>query len=67
MARQRTRLHYKKLVDNIIGWLNSDIDDWKDNEITNDPYIAQRNAVADNSRDLKEKIDLYLEGINEFE
>ena len=55
MPRQRTRLHYKKLVDNIIGWLNSDIDDWKDNEITNDPYIAQRNAVADNSRDLKEK------------
>lgn len=66
MARQRTRLHYKKLVDNIIGWLNSDIDDWKDNEITNDPYIAQRNAVADNSRDLKEKIDLYLEGVDEF-
>ncbi len=66
MARQRTRLHYKKLVDNIIGWLNSDIDDWKDNEITNDPYIAQRNAVADNSRDLKEKIELYLEGQDEF-
>ena len=66
MARQRTRLHYKKLVDNIIGWLNSDIDDWKDNEITNDPYIAQRNAVADNSRVLKEKIDLYLEGVDEF-
>ena len=66
MARQRTRLHYKKLVDNIIGWLNSDIDEWKDNEITNDPYIAQRNAVADNSRDLKEKIELYLEGQDEF-
>ena len=66
MPRQRTRLHYKKLVDNIIGWLNSDIDDWKDNEITNDPYIAQRNAVADNSRDLKEKIELYLEGQDEF-
>jgi len=66
VARQRTRLHYKKLVDNIIGWLNSDIDEWKDNEITNDPYIAQRNAVADNSRDLKEKIELYLEGQDEF-
>ena len=66
MARYRTRLHYKNLLDNIIHWLNSDIDDWKDNEITNDPYIAQRNAVADNSRDLKEKIDLYLEGQDEF-
>ena len=66
MARYRTRLHYKNLLDNIIGWLNSDIDDWKDNEITNDPYIAQRNAVADNSRDLKEKIELYLEGQDEF-
>ena len=25
-----------------------------------------KNAVADNSRDLKEKIDLYLEGVDEF-
>jgi hypothetical protein len=66
MPRQRTRLHYKILVDKIIDWLNSDIDDWKDNDIANDPDIAQRNAVADNSRDLKEKIDLYLEGQDEF-
>ena len=27
MPRQRTRLHYKKLVDKIINWLNADIDE----------------------------------------
>jgi len=66
VARHRTRLHYKILVDKIIDWLNGDIDDWRNNEIADDPYIAQRNAVADNSRDLKEKIELYLEGQDEF-
>ncbi len=34
MPRQRTRLHYKKLVDKIIDWLNSDIDDWKDKKFS---------------------------------
>ena len=66
MARLRTRLHYKKLVDNIIGWLNSDIDEWTANDLWNDPKVEIKNAVADNSRDLKEKIDLYLEGVDEF-
>ena len=27
MPRQRTRLHYKILVDKIIDWLNADIDE----------------------------------------
>ena len=66
MARYRTRLHYKNLLDNIIGWLNSDIDEWTANDLWNDPKIEIKNAVADNSRDLKEKIDLYLEGQDEF-
>ena len=66
MARYRTRLHYKNLVTNIINWLNSDIDEWTANDLWNDPKVEIKNAIADNSRDLKEKIDLYLEGQDEF-
>jgi len=66
MPRYRTRLHYKNLVTNIINWLNSDIDEWTANDLWNDPKVEIKNAIADNSRDLKEKIDLYLEGQDEF-
>ena len=66
MPRQRTRLHYKKLVDKIINWLNADIDEWTANDLFNDTEVEKKNAIADNSRDLKEKIDLYLEGQDEF-
>tara|TARA_R100001082_G_C4320464_1_gene140897 strand:+ start:360 stop:560 length:201 start_codon:yes stop_codon:yes gene_type:complete len=66
MARYKTRLYYKNLVTNIINWLNSDIDEWTANDLFNDPKVEIKNAIADNSRDLKEKIDLYLEGQDEF-
>ncbi len=66
MPRYRTRLYYKNLVDNIVNWLNSNIDEWTANDLFNDPKIEIKNAVADDSRDLKEKIDLYLEGQDEF-
>ena len=66
MPRYRTRLYYKNLVDNIVNWLNSDIDEWTANDLFNDPKVEIKNAIADNSRDLKEKIDLYLEGQDEF-
>ena len=65
MARHRTRLHYKKLVNNIIDWLNADIDEYN-NEVSSSPEINIKNAIANNSADLKEKIDLYLEGQDEF-
>ena len=52
MPRQRTRLHYKKLVDKIIKWLDCNIDD--------------DDVLASDSADLKEKIELYLEGQDEF-
>ena len=61
MQRHQTRLHYKKLVDKIIDWLNSDID--KDNYLDNKEV---QNAIAQNSADLKEKIDIYLDGSDEF-
>ena len=66
MPRYRTRLQYKNLVTNIINWLNSDIDEWTANDLWNDPKVEIKNAIADNSKDLKEKIDLYLEGQDEF-
>jgi hypothetical protein len=60
VARQRTRLHYKKLVDKIIHWLNDNIDEggFDSGEV--------KDALACDSADLKEKIDLYLEGVDEF-
>lgn len=60
MARQRTRLHYKKLVDKIIHWLNDNIDEggFNSGEV--------KDALACDSADLKQKIDLYLEGVDEF-
>lgn len=60
MARQRTRLHYKKLVDKIIHWLNDNIHEggFNSGEV--------KDALACDSADLKEKIDLYLEGVDEF-
>lgn len=61
MQTHQTRLHYKKLVDKIIDWLNSDID--KDNYLDNKEV---QNAIAQNSADLKEKIDIYLDGSDEF-
>ena len=60
MARQRTRLHYKKLVDKIIHWLNDNIDEggFDSGEV--------KDALACDSADLKQKIDLFLEGVDEF-
>ena len=61
MARYRTRLHYKKLVDKIIDWLNADID-----KVNHNDNKEVQDAIAQDSADLKEKIDLYLEGQDEF-
>ena len=42
-----------KLIDHIIRWLNANIDDG-------------HTIIAEDSQDLKEKIELYMEGIDEF-
>ena len=43
----------KKLIDHIIRWLNTNIDDG-------------HTIIAEDSQDLKDKIELYMEGIDEF-
>jgi hypothetical protein len=50
-----------KLIDHIINWLNGNID--KSNF---DDYPEFQEMLAQDSADLKEKIDLYLEGVDEF-
>mgnify|MGYP001160829763 CR=1 FL=1 len=61
MARFRTRRHYKILVDNIIEWLNADID-----KLNHNDNKEIQDAIAHESYCLKEKIELYLEGQDEF-
>ena len=43
----------KKLIDHIIRWLDHNIDE-------------AHTIIAEDSYDLKDKIELYLEGIDEF-
>jgi hypothetical protein len=50
-----------KLIQHIINWLNGNID--KSNF---DDYPEFQEMLAQDSADLKEKIDLYLEGVDEF-
>ena len=51
-----------KLIQHITNWLNGSIDMY-DNE-KGDYY--HNNYLANDSQDLKAKIDLYLEGVDEF-
>ena len=51
----------KKLIDHIIRWLNANIDNY---EISKDSWCNL--ALAEDSQDLKDKIELYLEGVDEF-
>jgi len=43
----------KKLIDHIIRWLNHNIDE-------------AHTIIAEDSQDLKDKIELYMEGVDEF-
>ena len=52
---------YEAIINMVIRWLDSNIDDWQANDLLNDPKIEIKNAVADDSRDLKEKIELALD------
>ena len=52
----------KELIKYITNWLDDNIDEYDKNK----DYYHYKNQLAMDSQDLKEKINLYLEGINEF-
>ena len=58
---------YGAIIDMIIRWLDSNIDDWEDDKTKyvldseDKKQMIKKNAVADDSRDLKEKIELALD------
>ena len=52
---------YEAIINMVIRWLDSNIDDWQANDLLNNPKIEIKNAIADDSRDLKEKIELALD------
>ena len=56
----------KKLIDHIIRWLNTNIDDGHTIIGEDIEDLLGRRYVAEDSQDLKEKIELYLEGVDEF-
>ena len=47
---------YEAIIDMVIRWLDSNIDD----------AMNEFDPLASDSADLKQKIELYLEGVDEF-
>ena len=60
---RKTMIDKDKLIQHITNWLDSNIDMY-DNE---KDYYDYNNYLAMDSQDLKEKINLYLVGTDEFE
>ena len=58
---EKAMIDKDKLIQHIINWLNGNID--KSNF---DDYPKFQEMLAQDSADLKEKIDFYLEGVDEF-
>jgi len=58
---------YKATINMVIRWLDSNINDWEDDKTKyvldsqDKKQMIEKNAVADDSRDLKEKIELALD------
>ena len=55
------KINKDKLIQRITNWLNSNIDNY---EVSKDSWCNL--ALAEDSADLKEKIDLFMEGVDEF-
>ena len=57
---------YGAIIDMVIRWLDSNIDDWEDEKFEFSSkeevrLIVEKNYLAQDSRDLKEKIELALD------
>ena len=64
-TRNRARAYerkqkYEAIVNMVIRWLDSNIDEYN-NEVSSSPQIEIKNAIAQDSADLKEKILLALD------
>jgi hypothetical protein len=51
---------YEAIVNMVVRWLDSNIDEYN-NEVSSSPQIEIKNAIAQDSADLKEKILLALD------
>ena len=57
---------YEAIIDMVIRWLDSNIDEWEDEKFAFSKYeevrtIVQKNYLALDSKDLKEKIEIALD------
>ena len=58
---------YEAIIDMVIRWLDSNIDEWEDDKTKyilnseDQKQIIEKNAIAQDSADLKEKIELALD------
>jgi hypothetical protein len=58
---------YEAIIDMVIRWLDSNIDDWEDDKTKyilnseDQKQMIEKNAIAQDSADLKEKIELALD------
>ena len=62
---RKQKRKYEAIIDMVIRWLDSNIDEWEDEKFAFSKYeevrtIVQKNYLALDSKDLKEKIEIAL-------
>ena len=60
-SKQASEQKYKKIVDMVIDWLDSNIDDLYNDELDSYSDSPYKKYLASDSADLKEKIELALD------
>ena len=63
---RKQKQKYEAIIDMVIRWLDSNIDEWEDEKFAFSKYeevrtIVQKNYLALDSKDLKEKIEIALD------